>query len=64
MAEKRESREILIGMASLLAGSYFVLSGMEVIDIPFRIFEQGLSILLSVLLVGIGVYLLTKNTNK
>ncbi len=64
MADKRESREILIGMASLLAGGYFVLSGMEVVDIQFRIFEQGMSILLSVLLVAIGVYLLTKNTSK
>ncbi|MFA5357911.1 MAG: hypothetical protein WC308_03220 [archaeon] len=65
MAEsRRESREVLIGIVAVIAAAYFMLSAMQIVDIPYRMFAEDWSIILAVFFVGIGVYLLTKNTSN
>jgi hypothetical protein len=64
MTERRESREVIIGIIAVGVAAYFMLVGMEVIDIPYRIVEPDFGTLLAFVLVAIGVYLVTKNTNK
>jgi len=56
MAEKDAQWGIII----LIAAAFFLISGLEMLDIKFEFFDPGTSTLIAFVLVAIGVYLVTK----
>ena len=56
--EKMGEKDVQTGMIALIFAAFFLLSGLEMLD--FKIFDPQLSTLIAFILVGVGVYLISK----